>query len=369
MRTEDFPAFREKMLEWFSSHARKMPWREEKTPYRVWISEVMLQQTRVDTVIPHFDRFVARFPDEKALAEADEDSLLKAWEGLGYYNRARNLGKTAKILVRAGSYPRTAAEWGKLPGIGPYASGSIASIAFEAKAPAVDGNVMRVLSRIEGLRVPLSSPALRKTLFSLAESLLPEDRIGDFNQSLMELGALVCLPSGKPLCGVCPAAAFCEAHRRGTETEIPPKAERKPLPLEEMTVFVLKTPGGLALRKRPGKGLLAGLWEFPHVPGLLSEGEASSLFEEWGIGARGEMLPGTVDHVFTHRIWRMAVFLGETGDLPPGCVSAQEESPDSGRALPSAFSKLIPPGFREEPNARQGDLDRPGRMKNGRKPE
>ncbi len=343
MRKEDFPAFRERMLGWFSTHARKMPWREEKTPYRVWISEVMLQQTRVDSAIPFFDRFVARFPDEKALAEADEESLLKAWEGLGYYNRVRNLGKAAKLIVQAGSFPSTPEEWEKLPGIGPYASGSIASIAFEAKAPSVYGNVMRVLSRVEGLRIPVSSPALRKTLVPLAEALLPETRIGDFNQSLMELGALVCLPNGRPLCEACPVAALCAAHAAGIETEIPPKDEKKTIPVEEMTVFLLKTAEGLALRKRPAKGLLAGMWEFPHVPGILSEEERESLFAEWGIAVEGKLAPETVDHVFSHRIWRMAVFRGEAEGLPPGCVPAGERVPFAEHALPIAFSKLIKP--------------------------
>jgi len=338
MQNEDIVRFRAAMREWFTTHARAMPWRETKTPYRVWVSEVMLQQTRVDTVIPFFERFLARFPNLETLAEASEDDLLKAWEGLGYYTRVRNLHKAARILVaRGGGFPTSAAGWETLPGIGPYAAGAIASIVFEDRTPAVDGNVIRVLSRIEGLRDDFSQDSAKQKIRLLATSLLPEENIGDFNQSLMELGALICLPNGTPKCPLCPARPFCVAFREGTQPEIPQKKVRIPLPEETWTVLIIRNDRGVALRRRDAKGLLAGMWEFPNLPG---EADLASI-RQWG-ESEGlhviEIFPlGTYRHVFTHKTWAMTGYFLRVEGNKDGWMFVSPERLRDEVALPAAF--------------------------------
>jgi A/G-specific adenine glycosylase len=342
MNERDFPMFRAKMLAWFDIHRREMPWRTEKTPYRVWISEVMLQQTRVDTVIPYFERFIARFPSVARLAEATDDRLLKAWEGLGYYNRVRNLKKAAVRLMeeRGGVLPETAGEWATLPGIGPYASGSIASIAFEERVSAVDGNVSRVYARIEGLRTDLNDLASKKAIRELGEKLLPEKRVGDFNQSLMELGALICLPHGKPHCGECPIADFCEARRTGQPENIPCIGKKTAVLEEDRTVFLLDDGSGFALRKRPATGLLAGTWEFPHVEGKLSLEESQTLLKEWGFRVIDIVPAGDSIHRFSHLLWRMKGYRIRVEGKQEGFLFATASDIGSEYALSKAFRFL-----------------------------
>ena len=338
MQNADIVRFRSAMREWFKIHARTMPWRETKTPYRVWVSEVMLQQTRVDTVIPFFERFLERFPTLEALAEASEDDLLKAWEGLGYYTRVRNLHKAARILVAGGGgFPTSAAGWETLPGIGPYAAGAIASIAFEDRTPAVDGNVIRVLSRIEGLRDDFSQESAKQKIRLLATSFLPEENIGDFNQSLMELGALVCLPNGTPKCTVCPVRGFCAAFRDGSQAEIPRKTIRERNPEEDWTVLVIQNDQGFAIRKRPTSGLLAGMWEFPNLPG---ESDLASI-RRWGEseGLRViDMRPlGSYRHAFTHKTWVMTGYYLRVEGNKDGWVFVSPDRLREEIALPAAF--------------------------------
>lgn len=301
------------LLAWYDQYARILPWRTETSPYRTWISEVMLQQTRVDSVIPYFERFVGTIPSVSALAEADENLLLKLWEGLGYYNRVKNLKKAAiEIMTRfAGSFPRTKKEWRGLPGIGPYASGAISSIAFDEKVPAVDGNVLRVLSRIEGVLTDLSKPETVSALTSLAEELLPDDRIGDHNQAMMELGALICVPNKKPDCNHCPVCPFCGAFKQNLTESIPEKAHPTLRRLEKKTVFLLKHKGGYALRQRTEKGLLSGMWEFPNTSSHLSIQEAQNWLEKSGFRVMNISPAGNSKHLFSHVEWDMIGFSAE----------------------------------------------------------
>ncbi len=338
MRNEEVVPFQTSMLEWFKTHARILPWRENKTPYRVWVSEVMLQQTRVDTVIPYFERFVSRFPTLESLAQAPEEDLLKAWEGLGYYQRARNLRQAARILVGQGSVcPSTATGWKELPGIGPYAAGAIASIAFGDRVPAVDGNVIRVLSRIEGLRDDFSRESAKKKIRLLAETLLPASDVGDFNQSLMELGALVCLPNGTPKCSVCPVLGFCVAFRNGSQAEIPRKTIREPNPEEVWTVLVIQNDYGFAIRKRPDSGLLAGLWEFPNLSGSHDLRTLRGWAESQGFGVKSIHPLGSYRHVFTHKTWVMDGFWLKVEGDKDGWTFIPPDGLRDRVALPVAF--------------------------------
>ncbi|MFA9381330.1 MAG: A/G-specific adenine glycosylase, partial [Acetanaerobacterium sp.] len=260
------------LLQWYDAHARILPWRSRPTPYRVWVSEIMLQQTRVETVLPYFEQFVAALPDVHALARADADLLLKLWEGLGYYSRVRNLQKAARVVTAqyGGVLPDEFDALCGLPGLGAYSAGAVASIAFGRRVPAVDGNVLRVIARVTADRAPITDAAVKKRITQAVTGILPTARVGDFNQSLMELGATVCLPNGVPKCGECPLAALCMAREQGLCTLLPVKAPKKARSVEYRTVLVLMCGERLAVRRRGGKGLLAGMWELPSLDGVLS---------------------------------------------------------------------------------------------------
>mgnify|MGYP002625073250 CR=1 FL=1 len=334
------PEMAELLLAWYDRCARVLPWRSEVSPYRTWVSEIMLQQTRVDTVLPYFERFMAELPTVADLAACPEEKLLKLWEGLGYYSRVRNLQKAARVVMEqhGGGLPGSFEELRKLPGVGDYTAGAIGSIAFGLPLPAVDGNVLRVISRLTCREDDILDPKVKKRTEGEILAVQPRERPGDFNQALMDLGATVCLPNGAPLCGRCPWESICEAHRQGVEETLPVKAAKRPRKVEERTVFVLTCGGKLALCRRPEKGLLAGLWELPAAPGKLKKDQARQALEEWGMpGAKPEKLPGDT-HIFTHVEWRMVAWAAEAPEELPGFTWATAEALEREIMLPSAFS-------------------------------
>ena len=330
------------LLRWYDENRRVLPWREEVSAYRTWVSEIMLQQTRVAAVLPYFERFMAAFPDVAALAAAEPDRLMKLWEGLGYYSRARNLQKAAKIVAEqyGGQFPQTYDELCALPGIGDYTAGALLSIAFGQAVPAVDGNVLRVAARITGSELDILDAKNRRTFRTWMAAAMSRERPGDYNQALMDLGATVCTPGGEPLCDGCPARDFCRAHQTGQERELPVRAPKKARRREEKTVFLLVREGGAALRRRPEEGLLAGLWEYPHVDGKLDEHQAAAQLAAWGLTPHRWVRTISAKHIFTHIEWHMTGYLVEvTGEGAADWVwlpSAQRRE----RAVPSAFEKF-----------------------------
>ena len=305
------------LLHWFDYNARILPWREEPKPYYVWISEIMLQQTRVEAVKSYFERFIRELPDIQALAEVPEERLLKLWEGLGYYSRARNLKKAAGIVMQeyAGRLPDTKEELLKLPGIGPYTAGAIASIAYGRVAAAVDGNVLRVMMRLRGSFEDITKESVKRELGKALEKVMPEECPGAFTQAMMELGATVCLPNGKPLCEQCPVMHLCKAFQQGTELQIPVKPEKKARRIEKKTIFVLETPAGLLLHKRQAKGLLAGLWEFPNYSGRLGSEAAEELLGNMGYSVQELSSMGEAKHIFSHIEWHMTGYYAKVEEV------------------------------------------------------
>ncbi len=308
MKCEDVPAFRAALLRWYQAHARSMPWRQDPSPYRVWVSEVMLQQTQVETVIPYFQRFMARFPTVEALAAASLDEVLKLWEGLGYYRRARHLHQAARRIVEehGGRIPQEEDALLALPGIGRYTAGAIRSIAFGLPAAIVDGNVQRVLARLDDVTAPIEQAATRRQLWERAQGLVDPEHPAMFNQGLMELGSLVCRPQ-QPACEVCPVQAFCLARARGTQAQRPVRSPRKKVPHYHVAAGIVwhaQDPTRFLIAQRPWDGMLAGLWEFPggkQEPGeTLPQTLARELREELGIEvAVGKKLV-VVKHAFSH---------------------------------------------------------------------
>ena len=319
------------LLAWYRENARVLPWRSDPTPYHVWVSEIMLQQTRVAAVLDYYKRFLEVLPTVKDLAECPEDRLMKLWQGLGYYSRARNLQKAARQVMAdfGGTFPDTFDAIRTLSGVGDYTAGAISSIAFGRAVPAVDGNVLRVVSRLTLDRRDVTKPETKKDITAALQRTMPREAPGDFNQALMELGATVCLPNGAPLCEKCPARDFCAAHRAGAELDLPVKSLKKERRVEERTVWLIFCKGRVALRKRPDKGLLAGLWEYPNdsVPAscpVAGKGE---------FGAAGK-------HIFTHIEWRMTAYTvaAESDALPSGWVWADKAALRELYSLPSAFA-------------------------------
>ena len=306
------------LLEWYDRHARILPWREQPTPYRVWVSEIMLQQTRVEAVKPYFERFIGKLPTIRDLAEAPEDRLLKLWEGLGYYNRVRNMQKAARQLVSGygGEMPQDFDAILALPGIGSYTAGAIASIAFGMRRPAVDGNVLRVLSRLEKSYDDILKQSVRRRFEKELLQVIPEERAGDFNQSLIELGAIVCVPNGAPKCPECPLKELCRAHADGVELELPKKTPPKKRKMEDRTVLVLVSDNKAGLHKRPEKGLLAGLYELPNLPGRLNREEVLEFVKKQGLSPlRIQKLPAA-KHIFSHIEWHMTGYAVKVEEPP-----------------------------------------------------
>ncbi|MDD2968907.1 MAG: A/G-specific adenine glycosylase [Lachnospiraceae bacterium] len=301
----------ELLLAWFDQNARILPWREDASPYRVWISEIMLQQTRVEAVKPYFERFIRTFPTVRMLAEAEEEYLLKMWEGLGYYNRARNLQKSAQIIVRdhCEEIPSDQDTLLKLPGIGSYTAGAVASIAYQKPVPAVDGNVMRVITRILEEDGNILDKKIHRKIEVFVTKMMPHDRPRDFNQALMELGATVCVPNGAPKCERCPLQKLCRVCEHANWDIIPFKEKKKPRKIEKKTLLIIQNENGIVLRKRPDSGLLAGMYEFPMLEGPASEEDVLDFTRQIGF------LPVQIrplensKHIFTHLEWQMEAYL------------------------------------------------------------
>ena len=328
------------LLVWYRENARVLPWRSDPTPYHVWVSEIMLQQTRVAAVLDYYRRFLEAAPDVAPLAALSQDRLMKLWQGLGYYSRARNMQKAAVQIAEdyGGVFPNTYEAIRALAGVGDYTAGAIASIAFGLPVPAVDGNVLRVAARITGDSGDITTPAMKKKVTAALAEIIPLDAPGDFNQALMELGATVCLPNGAPLCGKCPAKGFCAALVQGRVGELPVKAPKKSRRVEERTVWVIFHENTVALRRRPDRGLLAGLWEFPN-----HEGHGASPPEEWGIETQRHERAARAKHIFTHVEWHMTILCGEAeGDaLPEGWVWADSAGLRQRYAVPNAFDGAL----------------------------
>ncbi len=323
-------------MEWYQKNARDLPWRKTKDGYAVWISEIMLQQTRVAAVIPYYERFLRELPDVFALAEIDDDRLHKLWEGLGYYSRAKNLKKAAnEICFRfGGNMPQSYDTLLTLPGIGEYTAGAIASIAFGEAVPAVDGNVLRVYARFFGEARDIRDPAFKEEVRASLLPLVPADQPGAFNAALMELGATICLPNGTPKCGECPVCEHCKAYREGRTAELPVLSAKKARKVERKTVFALTLNGGLIGFRRPESGLLAGLWQLPETAGELSDEKAAAWLGEHGINPVGELRFYERKHIFTHIEWHMRVCAAEVSakTLPDGWITLDES-----HALPTAY--------------------------------
>lgn len=337
----DMAAIRAALLAFYDASARPLPWRATTDPYAIWVSEVMSQQTRVDTVIPYYQRWLQRFPDITALAEASLDDVLALWEGLGYYSRARHLHAAAGMVreQHGGTLPGTYDALRTLPGVGDYTAGAVASIAFGEAQPAVDGNVRRVLARLLDEPAPSSS-----RLRAVATLLLPRDRPGDFNQALMELGATVCTPAG-PACGDCPLRGHCAARAAGTQRDRPRRVERRPVPTCIVATAVIHSPAGRVLvQRRPEAGLLAGLWSFPGVEVDVEEDAPDRVLELAGRlapGVAAEARPlGTVEHTFSHRRERYACYAVQAEEGTPGDVTAWIDGNRQGVTLPRGQQRI-----------------------------
>ena len=332
------------LLNWFYANHRILPFRSDPTPYHVWLSEIMLQQTRVSAALPYYERFLAALPDIPALAACEEEKLHKLWEGLGYYSRVRNLQKAAKIVCEqyGGELPADYDALRALPGIGDYTAGAIASISFGLPVPAVDGNVLRVFSRLYNDDGLITDPKVKRAFTARVMEHQPPAAPGDYNQALMELGALVCVPNGAPLCEQCPLAHLCQARAAGTALSLPRKAAPKARRIEPVTLAVVRSPAGVLLQQRPEKGLLAGLWQ----PVLwenetCTPDEARARLAALGVTCTPDAAKALrpAKHIFSHIEWQMQgyLFAADTQPAPAGCVWASPEQLAAKYTLPGAF--------------------------------
>lgn len=326
------------LLPWYLQNARVLPWRADREPYHVWLSEIMLQQTRVEAVIDYYNRFLSALPDIAQLAACEEETLLKLWEGLGYYSRVRNLQKAAVEIMEkhGGVFPNTYAGILALPGVGPYTAGAIASICFELPCPAVDGNVLRVITRITEDFSPIDAPKTKKEIAKQLESVYPKGSCGDFTQALMELGACVCTPKS-PKCGTCPVRDLCKAKAHQTIEQLPVKEKKMQQRVEERTVFLLQCDDKFAIAKREDKGLLAGLWQLPNVLGKLTAEQAIDMAGTFGVRPAGIIKETHKEHVFTHIRWQMTCYHLQCAVQAKNYQWATLQQLESVYALPTAF--------------------------------
>lgn len=364
------------LLDWYDLNARILPWRENPLPYYVWVSEIMLQQTRVETVKSYFERFIKELPDIPALARVKEDKLLKLWEGLGYYNRVRNLNKAAITVMMDynGVLPDSYEGLLKLPGIGAYTAGAIASIAYHIPVPAIDGNVLRVTKRIAGSFDDITKTSVKRELEVDLLKIIPTNRPGDFNQALMDLGAMICIPNGKPLCEKCPVMHLCVGFKNGTMERIPLKPKKKARRIEDKTILLIEYQDKIAIHQREKKGLLAGLWELPNLEGQLSilsiEAFLDNQINDTSISKKTKVSKesqktkvsklstlanestknrfyveslGKATHIFSHIEWRMIGYRIRLNELlvDKELVWVSKEEIDDKYAIPSAFESFL----------------------------
>ena len=331
----------EALLPWYRERQRDLPWRKDAEPYHVWLSEIMLQQTRVEAVKGYYARFLDVLPTIESLANCDDDLLHKLWEGLGYYSRVRNLKKAAQVIMEkhSGVFPGTYEEIRALPGIGDYTAGAICSICYNLPTPAVDGNVLRVIARLTEDDTPIDLPARKKAVQEELTGIYPVEA-GNFTQALMELGATLCGPNWKPRCEECPCRSFCGGAIHGTAETFPVKLPKKDKRVEEKTVFILSCGDCYAIQKRPDQGLLAGLWEFPNVPGKLETGAALAAVAEMGLAPRDVFKQLERKHIFTHIRWEMRGVYLEVSHPGGNFVWMTAEQIDHEAALPTAFRQF-----------------------------
>lgn len=343
---EDFDLERivEPLLSWFYQNKRILPWREDPSPYRVWVSEIMLQQTRVEAVKPYFERFMKELPTIEALSKVEEEKLLKLWEGLGYYNRARNLKEAAKQIIEQfdKTLPKDYKQLLELKGIGHYTAGAIASIAYQIPVPAVDGNVLRVLARITQDGEDILKQSVKARYEKELSLIMPKNAAGDFNQALMELGATVCLPNGSPVCQMCPLNQMCQAKQTDTWQNYPFKAKAKKRRIENKTVLIIRDGDKIVLRKRPKTGLLAGLYEFPNEEGFLSEEEVLALVKKDNLVPIYIKQLEEAKHIFSHVEWHMHGYMVKVSQLDlelSNAIFVEIDTAKEQYPIPSAFAR------------------------------
>lgn len=333
------------LINWFRENKRDLPWRKEINPYRVWVSEIMLQQTRVEAVKAYFERFMKELPTVETLANAQEDRLLKLWEGLGYYNRVRNMQKAAVQIMDeyGGKFPETYEQIHSLKGIGDYTAGAICSFAYGIPKPAVDGNVLRVVSRLLANDGDIAKASVKKQFEEEIENVIPKDAASDFNQGLIELGAIVCVPNGEPKCEECPLHHLCRAKAKGIETQLPIKTKAKDRRIEKRTVFILKDADTIAIRKRPAKGLLAGLYELPNVEGNLTRKQVIEYCNSIGLYPIHIEKIESAKHIFSHVEWHMTGYVIKVDELEKNCnqemLFVKQNEIEKVYSIPSAFEK------------------------------
>lgn len=333
---------------WYKENKRSMPWREEASPYHIWLSEIMLQQTRIEAAWAYYERFIKRLPDVKALAEVSEEELLKLWEGLGYYNRARNLQKAARLVMERydGQLPADYDLLLTLPGIGNYTAGAIASIAYGVPAPAVDGNVLRVAMRYLNCEDDIMKMSVRRRMEQAVMEVIPSGCPGEFNQAFMELGEVICIPNGRPLCERCPLQEQCQGHKAGREMELPKKAEKKARRVEKKTILVFRQGEKVGIRQRSSSGLLAGMWEFPAIEGHKTWNQMQQWLVDHNLQeAQVKKMKGG-KHIFSHVEWHMRGYEivlpeGQTQDVVSGLLWCEGQELQSRYPVPVAFHTFL----------------------------
>ena len=343
MKTDALQGIAQLLIQWFDANRRALPWRRDREPYHVWVSEIMLQQTRVEAVMRCYERFMRALPDVQSLAAVEDDVLLKLWEGLGYYSRARNLKKAAQMIVTeyGGVFPQTYEQLRKLPGIGEYTAGAIASICYNEKVPAVDGNVLRILARLTGSRDNVLLPEVKKAYTAELRKLLP-DEAGSFNEGLMELGELVCVPNGAPGCARCPLAGFCVACRDDLTAQLPVRVKQTKRRREDKSVFVLRAPDGrIAVEKRPARGLLSGMYQLPNIDGFHDDAALLQALEDRGLQPTQLRFLKDAKHIFTHIDWYMKGYHVSVTRPAGGFLWVTEEELEASCPLPTVFRKIL----------------------------